>query len=284
MENHYNCIYMYTNKINGKRYVGQAKNFNKRHREHINRNGITIDRAITKYGIDNFDVVILKEDLTTQCLLDMWESYYINKFNTLRNSGEGYNVSDGGNKGSCYGGLTDEERQELCQKISDGHADVSGANNPRALAVICLNTGEEFDCAEDGAKWCERNAVGIRNCCKGKGKSCGQHPITGEKLQWCYKEDFINGKRKLIDDDKLHRTKEIPVICLTTMEIFDSAKKASDHYNLNSSNIVSNCKHKKNYSYVGKHPLTKEKLRWVYLSEYIIKYKQIEVIPNGYES
>ena len=68
------------------------------------------------------------------------------------------------------------------------------------------------------------------------------------------------------------------------MEIFDSAKKASDHYNLNRSNIVSNCKHKKNYSYVGKHPLTKEKLRWIYLSEYIIKYKQIEVIPNGYES
>ena len=31
MINHYNCIYMYTNLINGKRYVGKAKDFNKRH-------------------------------------------------------------------------------------------------------------------------------------------------------------------------------------------------------------------------------------------------------------
>ncbi len=29
MDNHYNCIYMYINKINGHKYVGQAKNFNK---------------------------------------------------------------------------------------------------------------------------------------------------------------------------------------------------------------------------------------------------------------
>ena len=30
MENHFNCIYMYENKINGKIYIGQAINFNKR--------------------------------------------------------------------------------------------------------------------------------------------------------------------------------------------------------------------------------------------------------------
>ena len=27
MENHYNCIYMYVNKINGKGYVGKAEDF-----------------------------------------------------------------------------------------------------------------------------------------------------------------------------------------------------------------------------------------------------------------
>lgn len=34
MSNHFNCIYMYINKVNGKRYVGKAKDFNKRHKQH----------------------------------------------------------------------------------------------------------------------------------------------------------------------------------------------------------------------------------------------------------
>ena len=29
MNNHYNCIYMYINKINGHKYVGQVINFNR---------------------------------------------------------------------------------------------------------------------------------------------------------------------------------------------------------------------------------------------------------------
>ena len=35
MSNHFNCIYMYINKVNGKRYVGKAKDFNKRHNQHL---------------------------------------------------------------------------------------------------------------------------------------------------------------------------------------------------------------------------------------------------------
>lgn len=35
MLNHFNCIYMYINKVNGKRYVGKAKDFNKRHNQYL---------------------------------------------------------------------------------------------------------------------------------------------------------------------------------------------------------------------------------------------------------
>lgn len=31
--NHFNCIYMYVNKINEKKYIGQTNNFNRRKKE-----------------------------------------------------------------------------------------------------------------------------------------------------------------------------------------------------------------------------------------------------------
>ena len=110
MENHYNCIYMYVNKINGKKYIGKAKDFNNRKSSHIytskNKNNraynCPIHKAIRKYGIENFDIIIIKENLKTQCLLDLYECYYIKKYNTLdRNN---YNASDGGNGGNPYAG------------------------------------------------------------------------------------------------------------------------------------------------------------------------------------
>ena len=135
MENHYNCIYMYKNKINGKGYVGQTVNFNKRHKEHIsamtNENNDEYDypihRALRKYGLDNFKVEILKENLNTQCLLNFYECYYIKKFNLLCKNGKGYNLSDGGSNGNPYAGKTEEEMEETKRKISES---MKGENAP----------------------------------------------------------------------------------------------------------------------------------------------------------
>ena len=117
MENHYNCIYMYINKINGKRYIGQTKNFNRRHKQHIKKssNKYPIDRSLKKYGEENFDVIILKENLSTQCLLNLWESYYIEKYNCL--SKDNYNISSGGSNGNNFAGKTEEEMNDIKIKI-----------------------------------------------------------------------------------------------------------------------------------------------------------------------
>ena len=121
MENHYNCIYMYINKINNKRYVGQAKNFRKRHNSHKAKdsNDTPIDNAFNKYGENNFEIKILKENLQTQCLLNFWESYYIDKFNTLSKNNEGYNISSGGSNGNPFAGKTDEEMNKRNKMVSD---------------------------------------------------------------------------------------------------------------------------------------------------------------------
>ena len=121
--NHFNCIYMYTNKINNHKYIGQAKDFNKRHKQHINasKNENSKDHnypfhiAINKYGIENFNIIILKENLSNQCLLNLFECYYIKKYDCL--SKENYNIASGGSNGNKYEGKTDEEMNEIKLKI-----------------------------------------------------------------------------------------------------------------------------------------------------------------------
>ena len=125
MKNHYNCIYLYINKINGHKYVGQAKNFNNRHYGHISESkrkhrkeyNYPFNNAIRKYGIENFEIIILKEDLSTQCLMNFWECYYIEKYNCLTKNN--YNISSGGSNGNPLEGKTEEEIMEWKRKIGE---------------------------------------------------------------------------------------------------------------------------------------------------------------------
>ena len=53
--------------------------------------------------------------------------------------------------------------------------------------VICEQTGEIFECMMDAARWCGlTTACSIGQCCMGKVKTAGKHPITKEKLTWRY--------------------------------------------------------------------------------------------------
>lgn len=59
-------------------------------------------------------------------------------------------------------------------------------------SVICLTTNEIFNSIEDARKKYNVFNSAISNCCLGKYKSSGNHPVTGEKLVWAYyNDDFI---------------------------------------------------------------------------------------------
>lgn len=126
MENHFNCIYMYINKVNGKRYIGKAKDFNKRHKQHL-KGKLIIDKAIRKYGEENFEIVILEENVETDSQLNELEKLYIKKYDSYRKNGKGYNVADGGTGGDTLKGMTDEQREEHGRKISEAQ---KGGKNP----------------------------------------------------------------------------------------------------------------------------------------------------------
>lgn len=99
-------IYLITNVINNKQYVGQTVNkVQRRFNQHKNSaynikdkdNKAPLHQAIKKYGIENFTVEILEECPNNQ--LNEREIYWINKLDTYQ---KGYNASLGGNGKTLY--------------------------------------------------------------------------------------------------------------------------------------------------------------------------------------
>lgn len=100
-------IYCYTNKLNGKKYIGlTSRSLQEREAQHI-RESIDKDnyrtyntpfkRAIRKYGINTFQKEILEDNLTMQEAIEQ-EQYYIKLYRTYykyKNS-NGYNATIGG--------------------------------------------------------------------------------------------------------------------------------------------------------------------------------------------
>lgn len=97
------CIYVRTNLINGKQYVGQAKDFKQRENEwrclKHHYAGVLINNAREKYGLSNWKVNIVRE-CNTQDELNRWEMYYIEELKTK--TPNGYNLTDGGETSSGY--------------------------------------------------------------------------------------------------------------------------------------------------------------------------------------
>ena len=91
-------IYKITNKINGKAYIGQSNDINRRFKEHQTcgcRSRIPLDLAIEKYGKDNFLYEVLEECSIED--LNQKETYWITLLETHLN---GYNCNLGGDQAS----------------------------------------------------------------------------------------------------------------------------------------------------------------------------------------
>ena len=115
-------IYTHINKINGLQYIGMTcQNPNTRWKNGYGyKSNSYFWNAICKYGWDNFDHIILYDNLSKE-LADIIEYELIKKHNTT-NREVGYNLMNGGNSNRH----TDHTRK----KIKENHYDVNGKNNP----------------------------------------------------------------------------------------------------------------------------------------------------------
>lgn len=109
-------IYLIMNKINNKKYIGQASNIKTRWTHHKTdlRCGCHHNRHLqaswNKYGEENFVFSII-EECSEECLNDR-ESYWINYYNSYNN---GYNLDHGGN--GIRGYVHTEEEIEKMRRI-----------------------------------------------------------------------------------------------------------------------------------------------------------------------
>jgi len=108
----YGCIYLITNKINKKVYVGKSVNVKNR-LYHYNKidceDQPRLYNALKKWGLDNFYLEVIDEAIDG-IQLDFLEIFFIEK-NNSRNDKFGYNIQGGGG-----GGLHSEESKK---KIGD---------------------------------------------------------------------------------------------------------------------------------------------------------------------
>ena len=117
---HVCIIYLITNKINNKCYVGQTWNtLQKRWLNHCSNKGcIKLFNSIKKNGRENFSVKFLTL-AHTQEVADFWEKVFILKFNSIEN---GFNIREGGSRGK----VSDATKKKMSdwqvgRKLSEEH-------------------------------------------------------------------------------------------------------------------------------------------------------------------
>ena len=116
-------IYKYTNKLNGKVYIGRSINITHRKWEHVNHPSThsIFDQLISKIGEDKFDFEIIEECLPEE--LQEKEKYWIKYYDCciLDGRDKGYNMTRGGeeyaSENNVWAKLTEKEVIEIIDKL-----------------------------------------------------------------------------------------------------------------------------------------------------------------------
>jgi len=108
-------IYLLTNKVNSKVYIGVTNNYTKRMREHKGTyNNYLISKAIKKHGWNNFNSQILLETEDAEFAYKVAESSFIQQYQS-NNPEKGYNLTEGG-QGTLGFSPTLKTRQKMREK------------------------------------------------------------------------------------------------------------------------------------------------------------------------
>lgn len=222
-----NCIYLITNKITGKCYVGLTVNLLNRRREHFHIAATSkispLYNSIRKYGKINFKFTILEENLEKENLA-RHEIYWIKKLNTLYPNG--YNQVKGGEGGDIFNQLS-LEKQEQKRAI---HRKITLANIEKRIGVTALSQkGKHItELLEPSSvlKWKENYSKSMIECSnRRKRKEYTLKEVQGNR---------INSEKKLGGGNP----RAVKVRCIETEQEFDSIQDIVRLYKLSSNQTI----------------------------------------------
>jgi group I intron endonuclease len=239
-------IYITTNLINGKQYIGQHKG--KADDAYLG-SGTTLLKAIEKYGKNNFSKQIICYCQTRE-EADAMEKYIIAMLNAVEDN-HFYNNSEGGSGGDGW-----RAYRKWVQEHPD-EAKLQWQQNGQRLQQWLNNQPKEFR-----TKQTIPMLEGSRKYWQEHPDELKQHLIqmNEAKLKWQQEHP----KEHLQQIEKWQKmgsqANSQKIRCINTGEIFNSISEASRKYNVPQPNI-SKCLKGERQS-AGKHPITNEKLLW----------------------
>lgn len=187
-------IYKITNKIDGKVYIGQSNDIERRIREHKRTRTETIDDYINVLGVENFDFEILEECSLDN--LDSKEQEYVEKYNSRQ---EGYNIQKGGynnSKGEGNGRARLTENDVIF--IRESYAKHSQPNEIYKQYFQDKITKSQFQAVWQGRSWCNimPEVYTLENKEYYTAGQMRQRAILTPQEVFQYRKDYINLTRK----------------------------------------------------------------------------------------
>ena len=219
----YGFVYITTNHVNGKQYIGQRKYDKQGKWKEYLGSGIILSRAIEKYGLKNFSKEII-EECKTKKILNEREIYWINYYNAVE-SDNFYNIASGGDGGNTIAGYTDDQRKLLSTKLSNMRKGIVniGKNNGNSRRVICINTMKVFDTINEASTYYNVDKDAIQQCCSDANKRKTAGEINGERMIWEYYDENKNYEFAPFKRDYKYKQ----ILCLDNNIIYNSVHEAS---------------------------------------------------------